>query len=139
MSRGSLSRACCQCGAAFNYRPSHEGRAKFCSRSCRSTFTARRTAERRGDMLRGRGEGRTYRKRGGKHEHRAAAEKKIGRSLLPGEVVHHIDGDHLNNDPDNLAVITQSEHMRLHGLGIPGEQPKGKPWIASAISRRRAS
>jgi hypothetical protein len=29
-------------------------------------------------------------------------------------VVHHIDGNGHNNNPDNLQVMTQSEHMRLH-------------------------
>lgn len=47
--------------------------------------------------------------------HRLAAEKKIGRALLPGEVVHHIDGDRLNNDPSNLHVFpSQSAHMAHH-------------------------
>lgn len=42
------------------------------------------------------------------------AEKKIGRELEPGEIVHHIDGNKKNDDPDNLMVITQSEHIREH-------------------------
>ena len=29
-------------------------------------------------------------------------------------VVHHIDGNSLNNSPDNLAVISKSEHSALH-------------------------
>ena len=28
--------------------------------------------------------------------------------------VHHIDGDKLNNDINNLAVMTRSAHSRLH-------------------------
>lgn len=46
--------------------------------------------------------------------HRVVAELKLGRALLPGEIVHHIDGDKWNNDPDNLAVMTQAEHARIH-------------------------
>lgn len=47
-------------------------------------------------------------------EYRIVAEKKLGRALLPGEVVHHIDGDIHNNNPDNLDVMTQSAHAAIH-------------------------
>lgn len=48
--------------------------------------------------------------------HRIIAEWKIDRPLREGEVVHHIDGDRLNNDPGNLQVLpSQSEHSKLHG------------------------
>lgn len=62
----------------------------------------------------GTGEGKTYAKLHGRHEHRVIAAQKIGRPLRPGEIVHHIDGDRRNNHPDNLAVMTQSEHIALH-------------------------
>ena len=64
--------------------------------------------------MRDRGEGKTYRKRNGEHEHRLVAEQMLGRPLEPGEIVHHIDHDKRNNDPANLQVMTQAEHMRLH-------------------------
>jgi len=48
------------------------------------------------------------------HEHRLVAEQKLGRPLLPEEVVHHIDRDGLNNHPDNLMVLSNSEHLKLH-------------------------
>ena len=38
----------------------------------------------------------------------------LGRTLLKNEVVHHIDGNYLNNDPENLQVMTKSEHTQLH-------------------------
>ena len=31
-----------------------------------------------------------------------------------GFVIHHIDGDPLNNDVSNLECITQAEHMHKH-------------------------
>lgn len=56
----------------------------------------------------------TYRKLHGRHEHRVIAEQILGRPLLRNEIVHHIDGNKHNNNPKNLLVMTQSEHVRLH-------------------------
>ena len=73
---------------------------------------------RRSKELRGTGEGKAYRKLLGRHEHRRMAEAKLGRPLKAGEVVHHLDGNKLNNDPANLAVLpSQSEHCKAHGFG----------------------
>ena len=50
----------------------------------------------------------------GRGLHRVVAEQKIGRRLRGDEVVHHLDGNPLNNEPGNLEVMTHSEHCRLH-------------------------
>lgn len=61
------------------------------------------------------GEGKTYTKLYGIHEHRVVAENQLGRPLKKGEVVHHVDGDCRNNNPDNLLVLpSQKEHAALH-------------------------
>lgn len=39
---------------------------------------------------------------------------KYGRKLRSDEVVHHIDGNKLNNDISNLEVLSRSEHNRIH-------------------------
>ncbi len=56
----------------------------------------------------------SYKKWLGRHEHRVVAERMLGRPLVKGEIVHHKDGNKHNNSPDNLEVMTQSEHMREH-------------------------
>jgi hypothetical protein len=63
----------------------------------------------------------TYKKVMGRHEHKWVAELKLGRALQKGEVVHHIDGNKHNNSPENLAVMTQAEHCKLHNFGKPNE------------------
>lgn len=40
--------------------------------------------------------------------------EKLGRPLKPYEDVHHIDGNPLNNNLDNLEVINHGDHQRAH-------------------------
>jgi hypothetical protein len=35
--------------------------------------------------------------------------------------IHHLDGNHDNNDPGNLVLIEASDHMRLHGMDHKGK------------------
>lgn len=61
------------------------------------------------------GNGKSYAKLYGRHEHRVVAEQLLGRKLRPGEVVHHIDGNKRNNVPQNIRVFaSQSEHAKFH-------------------------
>lgn len=61
------------------------------------------------------GDGISYKKLYGRHEHRVTAERMLGRPLTSEEVVHHVDGDKRNNAPDNLMVLpSQSAHAALH-------------------------
>lgn len=49
-----------------------------------------------------------------KAEHRLVMEEHLGRELSSNEIVHHIDGNKLNNDISNLVLTTRSQHIEEH-------------------------
>lgn len=53
--------------------------------------------------------------------HRYVAEQCLGRMLESEEHVHHIDRDEANNSPENLLVLSDSDHAVLHGAIYRGE------------------
>ena len=47
---------------------------------------------------------------------RVRASELEGLRFLPPDMdVHHLDGNHANNAPENLQVMTRAEHARRHG------------------------
>ena len=52
----------------------------------------------------------------GVYIHRIIAEWVVGRKIQKGEVVHHLDGNKKNNNPDNLQVMSASSHARMHAI-----------------------
>ncbi len=47
-------------------------------------------------------------------EHRYIWEQYHKKPIPPGYQIHHIDGDKLNNKIENLQMISNSDHQKLH-------------------------
>lgn len=89
------------------------------------------------------------RKKGYKHEksgpiHRVIAAAMLGRPIRSNEVVHHKDGDQLNNDPSNLDVMSWNEHSSLHLKAYYADpinrlmhSIKARNWWANATHEQR--
>lgn len=65
-------------------------------------------------------------RQGGVLEHRLIVEAHLSRRLRRDEVIHHINGDKRDNRPDNLRVMSQSEHARLHNT-LAGREYRRPP------------
>ena len=83
------------------------------------------------------------------YEHRYVMEVHLGRALAKNEIVHHIDGDKLNNDIDNLQLMTRSERTQLYvgaarvtrcldcGCEIPAYHNQKRCLKCSRIAKRK--
>ncbi len=58
--------------------------------------------------------------------HRRVMERKLGRRLGRGEIVHHINGNRLDNRPENLQLLTAKEHYKIHVVPILQERREAR-------------
>lgn len=54
--------------------------------------------------------------------------------IKDGFHVHHLDGDHGNNDPKNLVLIEGTDHLLMHGIPL-GRQLKLR--VANSVRYRK--
>jgi len=108
--RGPVSprKSCEVCGKSVN---GTKTKTRFCSRSCavrvnqnwsKNRPIGYKTKDASGYVL-------LKTANGWVHEHRLIMEHKLGRSLLPGENVHHINGIRDDNSPDNLELWVKAQ------------------------------
>lgn len=131
------SRACEKCGKTFTYADHRAQRyRRFCGWPCRATWAGsthhnakqeRRflragnwwislTDEERASPVHHHPKGKAWH-RGSRivPEHVFIAEEALGRRLKAGEVVHHVNCDHLDNRRGNLLICDRTYHAWLHG------------------------
>jgi len=110
---------CEYCGNIVERKTKDGLKARFCSHKCYAKNRGKRGAYKPYVLISG------YKyiyapnhpnatKKGYVAEHRLVAEQKIRRLLHSDEDVHHINFNKLDNRPENLQVLSKSEHMKLH-------------------------
>ena len=112
---------CKYCKKEFFVTPSKANKRKCCSRGCIAKLNSKLLLRENNPNWCG---GITEMKSGyllinigaNKREylHRYIMQKHLGRKLMSTEIVHHLDGDKKNNDPINLKVMTQRQHVKYH-------------------------
>lgn len=106
---------CSGCGLPFSTKRASQ---KFCSHACSIVPGAKKRKAPVGTGSVG-PYGYRYIRVGGRKvfEHRHVMEQHIGRPLDPTEVVHHKDGDRLNNSIENLELLpSQSAHTEYQRI-----------------------
>ncbi len=121
ISKNKLSAICKICGREFQYYPT-KTRGLFCSKQCQyigfrgtnnPNFTKGYTIGRNGYICESNPSHPLADNKGRVLQHRRVAYDYLG--FLPDNVIiHHINGNRLDNSIKNLALWTQGDHMKNH-------------------------
>lgn len=118
----------CPCGETIEVPEHLWVRKKYCSKPCLYKYRVRPSGLKydikvknkawfkKKDKIKPTKKGYLRRRINGKMTrlHRHIMEQHLGRKLSSEEIVHHKDGNKLNNNISNLVVMTNAEHTRLH-------------------------
>lgn len=106
-----MNHVCAACGVGF-VKPGR--RHKYCSQSCYHHVTVGEVhAHYKGGGV-SKGYHRTSVREKRVFTHRLLMEQHLGRKLDTTELIHHINGDGLDNRIENLKVVSPNNHMHEH-------------------------
>lgn len=132
MLKGSIiTNICPICGKPFHVKPSHVKSTTCCSRACRG----KRQSEMRSGDKSSKWKGGKYKSADGYiqifmpnhpythsggyvNQSRLVMENILGRILTPEEIVHHKNKVRDDNRPENLEVMSNSQHMKHHQSNV---------------------
>ena len=123
-----VERKCGHCGRTLFVRIYRDDKNSFCDKSCMRAYQSTTLVGEKNPLYK---HGNGYTRKDGRvrlympehpnadsaglvYRYRVVAERMIGRYLRPNEDVHHKNECPWDDCPENLEVLTKSEHMKLH-------------------------
>jgi len=104
-----VTKKCIICGKDFRVKKSHEDKRECCSRDCKGKVMSEIWGGKTDTKVK-----QIWINGKNRAEHRVVMEKHLGRKLKTKEVVHHINRDKTDNRIENLQIMLNSEHVKLH-------------------------
>ena len=105
------NKICKGCGIVFLPK---DNRVNFCSKQCYQNYAKLHKLRIKTGYWLENGYKVLYNNGNPIKEHIFIMEQYLGRKLKENEVVHHINGNKLDNNIDNLQLLSREEHSRLH-------------------------
>lgn len=104
-----VEKRCLNCGKVFFIKASKGDKRFTCSQVCVDKLRAKKGAKSHfadGSVV--------YKKKKFDPIHRIIMGQYLGRKIRKNEVVHHKNGNNLDNRIENLELMTKSEHQKHH-------------------------
>lgn len=117
------NKKCVECGKLFSRGRLRSGREEciedfrkrmFCSRECFFKHNSGEHHWRWKGGIKRRPDGYLRNSKTDEYIHRETMEHYLGRKLRKEECIHHINGNPSDNRIENLEILTNSEHKKLH-------------------------